>query len=156
VKLNLDHASYDAAGKKVQRLTFSPEDSKTKIVLDEVQNGKVAYITISDNADGKYVADLAAAGMNGTSSVLCAGAVDLGAAVNAALDSGGLPGLSPDGLQKLKAAYAGQAITWTVQSSEQNFLFTDVAVPKVAIRELVKSFVSPSEPVPGNPPAIMP
>lgn len=138
-KISLDRGTYDAGGKKVQRLTFSPADSKSKVVVDEVQDGKVGYITISDNTEGKYVGDLAAAGMKGTSSMLCAGAVDLSEAVTAGMDVGGLP---PDMLQKMKAAVAGQAITWTVQSSDQNFLYTDVSVPKAVIRELIKSETS--------------
>ncbi|HEY4330902.1 MAG TPA: hypothetical protein VGN88_14260 [Phycisphaerae bacterium] len=156
-KFDVVGSTYDAGGKKIQRLVVGPGDAKDKLIIDEVQTGKVAYFAISDNADGKYVADLAAAGMNGNSSALCAGAVDLGAIMAAAADTGGMPGLNPDELQKLKTALAGQGITWTVQSSDQNFLFADIQVPKQVLRDLIKitsAGDSQNGPPMGNPGAL--
>jgi hypothetical protein len=137
-KIAAEASTYDAGGKKVQRTIVAPDGVPQKLIIDTVQSDKVLYLTISDNPDGKYVGDLAAAGMNGTSSILCAGAVDLGATINA-LGGVGIPGLSPDKIESLKKTLAGQGITWTVQSSDQNFLYSDLAVPTDVIKEVIKA-----------------
>ncbi len=151
-KLTLDSSTYTVGDKKAQRLTLSPGGAQAaeKVVIDEIQSGRTLYVAISLNSDAKYVVDLANAGLDGKSSVLCAGAVDLGAVAAAAIDAGGMPGLTPDMLQKLKVGWAGQGVTWTVQSSEQNFLYTDVQVSKQVIRDLVKMTTFQVQPVPAG------
>ena len=134
---SVDASSYDADGKKVQRLVASDDTQKGKAVIDAIQDGKLLYVTISDNPDGKYVGELAKAGMNGTSSVLCAGVVDLNAAFKAISDSGGMGALTPDKIESLKKELGGQGITWTVQSSDQNFLYVDLAVPTAAAKWVI-------------------
>ncbi|HVT82327.1 MAG TPA: hypothetical protein VHM90_16915 [Phycisphaerae bacterium] len=150
VKINLDATTYDAGANKVQHLVLAPDIAAAaaagtplpavatvKITVDTVQVGKTFYMAISDNADGKYVADLPAAGMKGSSNVLCAGVLDLGEGFKAASDTGGMPGMTPDELQKLKQAFAGQAITWTVQSADAGYLVADLQIPKVAIKKMI-------------------
>jgi hypothetical protein len=50
-------------------------------------------------------------------------------------------------LQKFKTGWAGQGVTWTVQSAE-SFLYTDVQVPKQVIRDLVGLATRPVQGVP--------
>ncbi len=149
-KMNLEATNYAAGAQQVQHIVLSPDGGPAvKIAIDTLQAGKTVYIAISDNVDGKYVADLPAAGMKGTSSVLCAGALDLGEAFKAASETGGMPGLSPDQLQKLKQAFTGQGVTWTVQSAEAGYLFADLQVPKAALKKLISTFTGTDTQRPG-------
>jgi len=161
--VKVESSSYAAGGKNVQRLMLSPDAGGAaapapaaaaapaeKIVIDEIQTGRTLYVAISLSPEGKYVADLAGAGMDGKSAVLCAGAVDLGALVTSAIDYGGMLGMTPEQLQKFKTSWTGQAVTWTVQTSAQNSLFTDVQVPKQMIRDLVKMALQPAPAAPAE------
>jgi len=143
-KINVDASTYKAGDKSVQHIVLSPDGAPVKITIDTMQVGKTFYAAISDSADGKFVADLPAAGMKGSSSVLCAGVLDLGEGFKAASETGGMPGLSPDELQKLKQAFTGQAITWTVQSAEAGYLFADLQVPKAAIKKMISALSGPA------------
>jgi hypothetical protein len=129
--------SYDAGGKSVTRLTVKSKDAM--IYADALQDGKTLYATFSP-ADGKHVAELAGLGMNGTTASLCAGALDLGAVVQAGSDGNGpFASLPPNTLRDLRAAVAGQALTWAVQAGGQgNFLYADVQIPMPLAKQLAR------------------
>jgi hypothetical protein len=134
-----DVTTYDAGGKTVQRLELSGKGPEQHVYIDALQQGKVVYFAFSGKED-KVVESLAGAGMNGSSNVLCAGVVDLSAALNAASSGGGGPlsQLPPDALAQLKTAFAGQGITWTAQGGEgaANYLYFDLTVPFQAAKQV--------------------
>jgi hypothetical protein len=138
-EVKADVTTYDAGGKTVQRLALTSTDGSDKVFVDALQQGKTIYFAFSGKED-KVVESLAGAGMKGTSNALCAGVLDLTAALNAASSGAGGPlsDLPPDALAGLKTAFAGQGITWTAQGAEAggNYLYFDLAVPFNAAREV--------------------
>ena len=109
------------------------------VYVDGVQNGKTIAITFSGEK-GHFVEELAALGMKGATTTFVAGVLDLTAVLNAGGEGAGpMAMLPPNMVQELKNAFAGQGITWTVQTADQgNFLYTDIAVPMVVAKELSK------------------
>lgn len=156
VKVEVQGATYTAGMQKVTRLTLTPDAAgapagapQEKMVIDEIQVGKTLYVALSTNVDGKYVVDLAAAGMEGKSTALCMGEVDLGALLAAVPSTpAGNPGPSWAVMaQTLKAGWAGQKVSWTVLTSAQNGMQTDVQVPKQVVRDLIKMSMPTAQPV---------
>jgi hypothetical protein len=164
VKVKLDSSTYTAGDKKVQRLALSPDTGAAggagnagaaagageKVVIDEIQTGRTLYVTLSLNADEKYVVDLANAAANGKSSALCFGSLDLGAMVGAVADVGDLPAPMRNQMQSLKTGWAGKNLTWTVQSTADSGLTTDVTLPRQVVRDIVKLLQANEAPAPAT------
>lgn len=133
--------TFDLGGKKVHRLALAGKQESQRAYIDAVKDGKIVFVTVGMK-DEKPIEGLLAAGMNGQSSVLCAGVLDLTAALNVASSGAGGPlsMLPPDALAKLRGAFAGQGITWTVQGAEGggNYVYTNIAFPIQAVREVVR------------------
>ncbi len=145
-----EYSTYDAGGKTISRIIG--KSGTDKIIIDTLAVGKVVYTTISITED-KQVQELVDAGMSGSSSLLCAGSINVGAIFDAA---GPMLPLPPDAAASLKSSLAGQGLTWTVQPSDSNFLYVDVSIPKPLVQAAAKFFVAgpPSASAPSAAPAI--
>jgi hypothetical protein len=147
-KLDVAISSYAAGAATVTRVAATDPKKENKVYIDAIQQGNVLMVSFGAE-EGHYVQELAELGMKGTSNVLCAGVLDLQAALTAGSEGGGpFAMLPPDTLQSLRTAFAGQAITWTVQTGapaagsaggQANYLYTDLQVPTVVVKQVVQT-----------------
>jgi hypothetical protein len=143
----MEVSTYKDGANSVVRLTFNDKEVRTYIdAIQAGEEGKFLWVTMSTD-DGHHVAELAKLGMRGTSTALCAGILDLGAMLSAATE-GGIP-LPPNMVEDLRASFAGQGVSWTVQTSGEGnsgYLFVDMQVPVAVAKGIAKTIAGASEP----------
>jgi hypothetical protein len=140
-------STYSSGNTTVTRLAIGNPSSDDRVYIDAIEQGNILMFTFSPDT-GHYVSELPVLGMKGTTSVICAGVLDLQGALSAGAEGGGpFAMMPPNTLQSLRAAFAGQAISWTLQTGtagegQANYLYGDLQVPTVVVKQLAQLAVT--------------